>query len=70
MYTLYNKTMGIYEVVSKNCKGYGSYCCYLGVTSIRVHSTLLASMCRAMCRSGTLRVITMVKICYGPGCAS
>ena len=32
MYKLYNKTVGILKVVSKNCKGYSSYCCCLRVT--------------------------------------
>ena len=27
----HNKTMGIQDVVSKNCKGYSSYCCCLRV---------------------------------------
>ena len=33
MYKLYtSKTVGIKKVVSKNCKGYSSYCCSLRVT--------------------------------------
>ena len=34
MYKLYNKTKGTMyiKVVSKNCKGFSSYCCSLRVT--------------------------------------
>ena len=32
MCKLYDKTMSISQVVSKNYKGYSSYCCWLRVT--------------------------------------